>query len=228
MPKVGIVILLLALELGVYYTLGSFSSFIVQVIIVGYMFYWYYSKRKPDFNASDKLLMISTLISLFSPLTIYITDFFINSAIKFTLIGLNYVLIIVMFRLEGAKIDFSGKSKTFLVFVSYIFTPFAFLFAVIFPLTSVQNAVLVGVYILPLTYMVLLSTFLPYSEKSKFYISISMFSVLLASGVSAYHLYVSSFPLDYSALRILITASRVCMLLGMLNRFNTNEKTFLT
>lgn len=228
MLKVGIITLLLTLELGVYYTLGNFPSFIIQVIIVGYMFYWYYSERKSDFNTSDKLLMISTLISLFSPLTYYITNFFINSAIKFALIGLNYILIIVLFRLEGAKIDFSGKSKTFLVFVSYIFTPFAFLFAVIFPLTSVQNAVLVGAYILPLIYMVLLSTFLPYPEKSKFYISISMFSVLLASGVSAYHLYVSSFPLDYSALRILITASRVCMLLGMVSRFDSNEKSQLT
>lgn len=223
MLKVGIITFLLTLELGVYYTLGNFSSFIIQVMIVGYMFYWYYSERKSDFNISDKLLMISTLISLFSPLTFYITNFFINSAVKFALIALNYILIIVLFKLEGAKIDFSGKSKTFLIFVSYIFTPFAFLFAVIFPLTSLQNAILVGVYILPLTYMVLLSTFLPFPERSKFYISISMFSVLLASGVSAYRLYISSFPLDYSALRILITTSRVCMLLGMLYRFDTRQ-----
>lgn len=222
MLKVGIITLLLALELGLYYTLGSFSSFLVQVAIVGYLFYWYYSERKSDFNKSDKLLMLSTLVSLFSPLTIYITDFFINSVIKFALIALNYILVIVLFRREGAKIDFSGKSKPFLIFVSYIFTPFAFLFAVIFPLTNARNAILSGAYILPLTYMVLLSTFLPFPEKSKFYISISMFLVLLASGVSAYHLYVSSFAFDYPILRILITASRVFMLLGMLNRFETN------
>lgn len=228
MLKVGIITLLLTLELGVYYTLGNFPSFIIQVMIVGYMFYWYYSERKSDFNTSDKLLMISTLISLFSPLTIYITDFFINSVIKFTLIAINFILIIWLFKLEGAKIDFSGKSKTFLVFVSYIFTPFAFLFAVIFPLTSIQNAIISGVYILPLTYMVLLSTFLPFPEKSKFYISIAMFLVLLSSGVSAYRLYVSSFPLDYSALRILVTLSRVCMLLGMISRFDSSEKSQLT
>lgn len=224
MLKVGIVALLLALELSVYYILGSFPSFLVQVAIVGYLFYWYYSERKSDFNNSDKLLTLSTLISLFSPLTIYITDFFINSVIKFTLIALNFILIILLFRLEGAKIDFSGKSKPFLVFVSYIFTPFAFLFAVIFPLTSAQNAIISGVYILPLTYMVLLSTFLPFPEKGKFYISIAMFLALLSSGVSAYRLYVSSFPLDYSLLRILITACRVFMLLGMLNRFDSRER----
>lgn len=224
MLKVGIIALLLALELSVYYILGNFPSFFVQVAIVGYLFYWYYSERKIDFNRSDKLLMLSTLISLFSPLTIYITDFFINSVIKFALIALNYILIIMLFRLEGAKIDFSGKSKPFLVFVSYIFTPFAFLFAVIFPLTSTQNAIISGVYILPLIYMVLLSTFLPFPEKGKFYISIAMFLVLLSSGVSAYRLYVSSFPLDYSLLRILITACRVFMLLGMLNRFDSRER----
>lgn len=224
MLKVGIVALLLALELSVYYILGSFPSFLVQVAIVGYLFYWYYSERKSDFNNSDKLLMLSTLISLFSPLTIYITDFFVNSVIKFALIAVNFILIIWLFRLEGAKMDFSGKSKTFLVFVSYIFTPFAFLFAVIFPLTSAQNAIISGVYILPLTYMVLLSTFLPFPEKGKFYISIAMFLALLSSGVSAYRLYVSSFPLDYSLLRILITACRVFMLLGMLNRFDPRER----
>ncbi|GGD51715.1 hypothetical protein GCM10011514_14930 [Emticicia aquatilis] len=228
MLKVGIITSLLALELGLYYTLGNFPSFIVQVAIIGYMFYWYYSERKADFNISDKLLIASTVVSLFSPLTVYLTNFFVSSTIKFTLIALNYILVIILFRLEGAKIDFSGKSKTFLVFVSYIFTPFAFLFAVIFPLTSLQNAILSGAYILPLTYMVLLSTFLPFPEKSKFYISISMFTVLLASGVSAYHLYVSSFPFDYPILRSLITTSRVCMLLGMLNRFDSSEKTFLT
>lgn len=224
MLKVGIITLLLVLELSVYYTLGSFPSFLIQVAIVGYLFHWYYSGRNESFNKSDKLLAISTLISLFSPLTIYITDFFINSVIKFTLIAINFILIIWLFKLEGAKIDFSGKSKTFLVFVSYIFTPFAFLFAVIFPLTSIQNAIISGVYILPLTYMVLLSTFLPFPEKSKFYISIAMFLVLLSSGVSAYRLYVSSFPLDYSLLRILITACRVFMLLGMLNRFDSRER----
>lgn len=224
MLRVGIVALLLALELSVYYSLGSFPSFLVQVAIVGYLFYWYYYERKTDFNKSDKLLILSTLISLFSPLTIYITDFFINNVIKFALIALNYIVIILLFRLEGAKINFSGKSKPFLVFVSYIFTPFAFLFAVIFPLTSVQNAILSGVYILPLTYMVLLSTFLPFPEKAKFYISIGMFLILLSSGVSAYRLYVAPFPLDYSLLRILITASRIFMLLGMLNRFNSRER----
>lgn len=224
MLKVGIITLLLVLELSVYYILGSFPSFLIQVAIVGYLFHWYYSERNENFNKSDKLLAISTLISLFSPLTIYITDFFINSVIKFTLIAINFILIIWLFKLEGAKIDFSGKSKTFLVFVSYIFTPFAFLFAVIFPLTSIQNAIISGVYILPLTYMVLLSTFLPFPEKSKFYISIAMFLVLLSSGVSAYRLYVSSFPLDYSLLRILITACRVFMLLGMLNRFDSRER----
>lgn len=224
MLKVGIITLLLALELGLYYTLGNFPSFLIQVAIVGYMFYWYYSERKADFNASDKLLIASTVISLFSPLTVYLTNFFINSVIKFTLIALNYILVVILFRHEGAKIDFSGKTKPFLVFVSYIFTPFAFLFAVIFPLTSVQNAILSGAYILPLTYMVLLSTFLPFPEKSKFYISIAMFLVLLSSGVSAYRLYVSHFPLDYSMQRILITACRVFMLLGMLNRFDSRER----
>lgn len=223
MLRVGIVTLLLALELSVYYILGTFPSFFVQVSVVGYLFYWYYSERKVDFNKSDKLLMLSTLISLFSPLTAYITDFFINSAIKFALIAVNYIIIIVLFRLEGAKIVFSGKSKPFLVFVSYIFTPFAFLFAVIFPLASVQNAILSGVYILPLIYMVLLSTFLPFPEKSKFYVSIAMFLALLSSGVSAYRLYISPFSLDYSILRISITMCRVFMLLGMLNRFDSSE-----
>ncbi|MDZ7934113.1 MAG: hypothetical protein U5M51_03930 [Emticicia sp.] len=200
MLKVGIITLLLVVELSVYYNFGISFSFLVQIVIAGYLFCWYYSERKPDFNKSDRLLMLSTLISLFSPLTIYISNFFINSVVKLTLIALNYILIIMLFRLEGAKIDFSGKSKTFLVFVSYIFTPFAFLFAVIFPLTSTQNAILSGVYVVPLIYMVLLSTFLPFPEKSKFYISIAMFLILLSSGVSAYRLYVSHFPFDYSLL----------------------------
>ncbi len=220
MLKVGIISLLLALELSVYNILGSFPSFLVQVAIVGYLLYWYYSERKSDFNKSDKLLILSLLISLFSPMITYTTNFFINSIIKFVLIILNFIVIILLFRLEGAKIDFSIKSKTFLIFISYIFTPLAFLFLVIFPLTNITNAILSSIYILPLIYIVLLSTFLPFPEKGKLYISIAMFLVLLYHGVIAYRIYVSSFPLDYSMQRVLITTSRVFMLLGMLNRFD--------
>jgi hypothetical protein len=74
-----------------------------------------------------------------------------------------------------------------------------------------------------LIYMVFASTFLPYPEKSKLYISLAMFLVLLASGVSAYRLYISSFFFDYALVRICVTLCRVLMLLGMIHRFDSQE-----
>lgn len=223
MFKIIIVILLLIVEIAFYYLFGSLASFSVQLSILVFFFYWYYSERKLNFKFTDKLLIISTVVSAFSPLTIYMSSFFIGNIIKFILIGLNYMLTIQIFRIEGAKINFKGKSNISLVFLSYIFMPFAFFVSVLFPLTDARTTLVTGIYMIPLIYMVLLSTFLPFPEKSKLYISLSMFFVLLASGISAYRLYISSFFLDYALLRVCITICRLFMLLGMVHRFDLQK-----
>lgn len=221
--KSGFVILLLIIELTFYYLLGNLTSFFIQFLILCFLFYWYYSERKSSFNYTDKLLIISTIVSLFSPLTVYLSDFFVGNIIKFSLIAVNYILTIIIFKIEGAKIKFTGKSNMFLVFVSYILMPCAFFATVIYPLTNAKTAILSGVYMLPLIYMVFLSTFLPYPEKSKLYISLSMFLVLLASGVSSYRLYISTFIFDYAIVRICVTLCRLFMMLGMIHRFDSRS-----
>lgn len=223
MTKIVIVFLLLIIELVVYYLYNSLASFPIQLLIIGFLFYWYYSERKSSFNLTDKLLITSTVISAFSPITNYFADFFISNIIKFILIAVNFIMMIWMFKIEGAKISFKSKSNMFLVFVSYILMPFAFFATVIYPLTDAKTAIVSGIYMIPLIYMVFASTFLPYPEKSKFYISLAMFLVLLASGVSAYRLYISSFFFDYALVRICVTLCRVLMLLGMIHRFDSQE-----
>jgi hypothetical protein len=223
MTKIVIVFLLLIIELVVYYLYNSLASFPIQLLIIGFLFYWYYSERKSSFNLTDKLLIASTVISAFSPITNYFADFFISNILKFILIAVNFIMMIWMFKIEGAKISFKSKSNMFLVFVSYILMPFAFFATVIYPLTDAKTAIVSGIYMIPLIYMVFASTFLPYPEKSKFYISLAMFLVLLASGVSAYRLYISSFFFDYALVRICVTLCRVLMLLGMIHRFDSQE-----
>jgi hypothetical protein len=215
--------LLLIIELVVYYLYNSLASFPIQLLIIGFLFYWYYSERKSSFNLTDKLLIASTVISAFSPITNYFADFFISNILKFILIAVNFIMMIWMFKIEGAKISFKSKSNMFLVFVSYILMPFAFFATVIYPLTDAKTAIVSGIYMIPLIYMVFASTFLPYPEKSKLYISLAMFLVLLASGVSAYRLYISSFFFDYALVRICVTLCRVLMLLGMIHRFDSQE-----
>ncbi len=224
MFKIGLVVLLLIIELVIYYLFGSLASFFVQVLIVCFMFYWYYNERKSTFNTADKLLIFSTIISLFSPLTIYLSDFFIGNIIKFSLIAINYILTIIIFKIEGAKIKFTGKSNIFLIFVSYIFMPIAFFAIVIYPLTNVKTAIVTGIYMLPLIYMVFLSTFLPFPEKSKLYIALSMFLALLASGISAYRIYISTFIFDYALVRICVTLCRLLIMLGMIHRFDSRKE----
>lgn len=223
MTKIVIVFLLLIIELVVYYLYNSLASFPIQLLIIGFLFYWYYSERKSSFNLTDKLLIASTVISAFSPITNYFAEFFVSNIIKFILIAVNYMLTIWIFKIEGAKISFKSKSNMFLVFVSYILMPFAFFATVIYPLTDAKTAIVSGIYMIPLIYMVFASTFLPYPEKSKLYISLAMFFVLLASGISAYRLYISSFFFDYALVRICVTLCRVFMLLGMIHRFDSQE-----
>lgn len=103
MLKIGLVICLLIVELVIYYLFGSLASFLVQIITVCFLFYWYNSERKSSFNCTDKLLVASTIISLFSPLAAYIPDFFVSTATRFTVIIMSYLLIIRMFKIEGAK-----------------------------------------------------------------------------------------------------------------------------
>ena len=223
MLRTGIVAVLLALELVLHYTSYPTFSLVMQFIIVGYFIWWYFTERKSRFNYADKLLITSTIISVFSPLTQYIPNFFIANAVKFTVLSLSFVLMIIMFRNEGAKISFANKTNIFLIFASYIFLPSAFFIVMIVPLTTTIVSVTIFLYLLPMLYMVVLSTFLPYSEKGKLLISLAMFVVILSSGVNSYRQYVTPFIFDYAFVRIFTTAFRVFMLFAMIDRIDVRR-----
>ncbi len=223
MFKIRIIVVLLIIELVLHYTSYPMYSLITQFIIVGYFIWWYFTERKSNFNYADKLLIASTIISASSPLTQYIPNFLVANAIKLTILSLSFVLMIFMFRNEGAKISFANKTNIFLIFASYIFLPCVFFIVMIIPLTTNTVSVTIFLYLLPMLYMVVLSTFLPYSEKGKLFISLAMFVVILSSGVNSYRLYVTPFIFDYAFVRIFTTAFRLFMLYAMVNRIDVRR-----
>ncbi len=230
MFKIVIVAVLVAIELALHYTSHPTYSLLVQFIVAGFLIRWYFTERELKFNYTDKLLIAATIISVSSPLTQYIPNFFVGNAIKLAVLSLTFLLMIIMFRNEGAKISFANKTNIFLIFASYIFLPCVFYLVMIIPLTTTVVSVTIFLYLLPMLYMVVLSTFLPYSEKGKLFISLAMFVVILSSGVNSYRLYVTPFIFDYAFVRIFTTAFRVFMLFAMVDRIDVrrNQSDFLS
>jgi hypothetical protein len=135
---------------------------------------------------------------------------------------IGHVFIILIFRIEGSKIKFFDKQNTFVtILIPYILMPFAFFVAVILPIKSLLVVFVTGIYLLEMVYLLVLSAFVPFSEKGKLYISLSMLFLVLASGANAYRTYITDFGFNYGVVRVSTSLFRLFLLLGMLYR---NEK----
>lgn len=219
MLRTGLVMLLLAIELLVYYSFGAFASYPVRVSLSCTLLFWYYSKKRDTFNFTDKLFIASSVFSIISPLPVYVLGLAWGKTLELALIMIGYLFIIRIYQVEGSKIILSDKQNTFInILIPYIIMPCGFFIAVILPLTSIATTLFTGIYLLQLLYMLVLSAFLPFPERSKLYISLAMFFVVLASGANAYRMYVSHFPFDYGFVRIATTLFRFFFFLGILYR----------
>ncbi|WP_435352763.1 hypothetical protein [Emticicia sp. SJ17W-69] len=219
MLKIGLVILLFAIELYVYYSFGGFASYPFRILGYGFLLFGYYSKKKYTLNFTDRLFIAASFFPIFSPLPVYVLGFALGKTLELALIMIGYLFIIRIFQVEGSKIILADKQNTFLnIFIPYVVMPCAFFIAVILPLTSATTIILTGVYLLLMLYMVVLSAFVPFTEKSKLYISLAMFFVVLASGANAYRMYISHFPFDYGVVRIVTNLFRIFFMLGILYR----------
>lgn len=221
MLKTGLVIFLLAIELFVYYSFGGLASYPLRILGYFSLLFWYYSKRKNVFHLTDKLFLASSFFPMISPIPVYVFGVTHGKTLELALIMISYFFIIRIYQTEGSKIILFDKQHTFFnVFIPYILMPCAFFAAVILPLTNAKTVVLTGIYSLQMIYMVVLSAFLPYQEKSKFYISLAMCFVVLASGANAYRMYISHFSFDYGVVRLSTTLFRLFLLFGMLSHVN--------
>ena len=219
MLKTGLVFFLLVIELLVYYSYGGLASYPLRLLMYCSILYWYYAKKRDIFNFTDKLFFGSSVFSIISPLPVYFLGIAAGKTFELALIMMGYFFIIRIYQVEGSKIILSDKHNTFInIFIPYIIMPCGFFIAVILPLTSIATTILTGIYLLLLLYMLVLSAFLPFPERSKLYISLAMFFLVLASGANAYRMYVSHFPFDYGAVRIATTLFRFFFFLGIFYR----------
>ncbi len=158
MLKIGLVILLLTIELLVYYSFGGLASYPFRILGYCFLLFWYYFKKRNTFNFTDKLFIVGSFFPILSPLPVYILGFGSGKTLELALIMIGYLFIIRIYQVEGSKIILADKQNTFFnIFLPYIALPCAFFIAVILPLTSATTIILTGIYMLLMLYMAVLS-----------------------------------------------------------------------
>ena len=221
MKKIIVILLLSITEVILYYSFNKFVSYPVRVLIYVYLANWYYQERKQNasINQTDKLFIWACFILMFSPVPAYINNSITGKVIEFALLMLSQQLIIAIFIREGAKFDFSTKRKTFhKILVPYVIIPVLFFFFVALPTQQWIPVILFGFYIIQMMFVSILSAYAPFSEKSQFYITLSMGMLIISSGANFLRHSVSPYEYDFAVVRISSVAYRVFLLIALLHR----------
>lgn len=219
MIKIAVITLLLIIELTVFYKVDSTLTYLLRGLIHLFMAYWYYSERKDALNLTDRLFLISCIIPAITPIPIYIFGFAWGTLLEAILLLVSYQLLIRVYTLEGAKINFRTNLNTTLkVLIAYLFFPITYFLLVVFPVVKPDVLLICFIYLLQIMYMAILSAYLPFSEKSKLYTSLGMFFILFASGASVHRVYVAPYEFDYGVVRITASLGRILIIIGLLNR----------
>lgn len=228
MIKIILTFSLLLLEIVLFYKFNQIIAYPARILVYSYLIYWYYSERKRDnaLNLTDKLFIGSFLIPIISPLPDYLWNTLPTKILEIVLILISQQLIVFIWTREGAKIDFSNQKNTFIkVLVPYIVLPVLFFCFVVLPTEQLIPIVLFAFYLLQMMYIATLSAFLPFPEKSKFYISLAMGLLILSSGANFLRICISPYDYDFAVVRFTTIAFRVFLLIGLLHRETHEAKT---
>ncbi|RFS15584.1 hypothetical protein [Emticicia sp. C21] len=226
MIKISVLSLLLIIELTIFYRVDSTLAYPFRGIIHLFMAWWYYSERKNELNLTDRLFLISCLVPAITPIPIYIFGFTWGTLLEAVMLLVSYQLLIKIYSLEGAEIRLANNLKTFgMILTPYVFFPLAYFFFIVYPVAKPDVLLITSIYLIQIMYMAVLSAYLPFSEKSKLYISLGMFFILFASGASVHRVYVAPYEFDYGIVRIAANLGRILIIIGLLNR--TKREIFL-
>jgi len=227
MIKILITVLLFSIEVLLYYKFNRIIAYPARVLLYSYFIYWYYSARKDTLNITDKLFLWSCAILIVSPVPDYIWNSVLGKVIEVVLLMLSQHLIIVIWQKEGAKISFSNKYNSFTkILIPYIIVPLLFFFLVIVPTFQTIPIILSAIYLLQMVYIATLSAFLPFPEKSKWYIALAMGLLIISSGANASRVYVITYTWDYAAVRLTAILFRFFLLIGLLYREKDESSSF--
>jgi lipoprotein signal peptidase len=221
MIKIFIAVLLSMVELVLYYKFNKFVSYPARVLLYVHLATWYYQDRKRSASVytTDKLFIWACVILTISPLPAYINDSIVGKVIEFGLLMLSQQFVIAIFLREGAKFNFYNQKKTFgKILVPYIIIPVLFFFFVALPTNQLIPLILFGLYILQMIYLSTLSAYAPFSEKSRFYLSLSMGLLIISSGANFLRHTISPYEYDFAVVRITSVGYRVFLLIALLHR----------
>ena len=221
MIKIIITFSLFVLEIVFFYKFNRIIAYPVRILVYSYLIYWYYSERKRynSLNLTDKLLIYSFILPILSPLPDYIWNSVPAKILEIVLIMISQQMIAYIWIREGAKIDFCKQKNTFIkILVPYIVFPVLFFCFVVLPTRQLIPIVLFAFFLLQMMYIATLSAFVPFPEKSKFYIALAMGILVLSSGANFLRICVSPYEYDFAVVRFTAIAFRVFLLIGLLHR----------
>jgi len=219
MIKIAPIALLLVIELFIFYKVSPSYAYPLRGLIHLYMAYWYYSERKHAINLTDRLFLVSCLIPAITPIPIFIFGFTWGTLVEVILLLVSYQLLIKIYSLEGARIRLSSNFRTFSkVLVPFVFFPLIYFIISVLTIDRFDVILILSIYLLQLMYMAVLSSYLPFKEKSKLCITMGMFFIMFASGASFHRVYMSAYAFDYGIVRIAANLGRILLIIGLVNR----------
>ncbi|WP_337041788.1 hypothetical protein [Emticicia sp. 17c] len=221
MTRILITLILLCFELILHYKFNRIAAYPARVLLYSYLIYWCYTESKPKYGITltEKLYIISCLLIMVSPIPGFIWDSVPGKVSEMVLLMISQHLVAHIWIHQGARINFSKRENLFLkILVPYILIPILFFLFVVVPTFQFLPIVLCSIYVVQLIYITTLSAFVPFPEKSKWYISLAMGLLVFSSGANALRIYVAHYEWDFAVVRITSTVFRVFLLVGLLHR----------
>lgn len=219
MIKIAPIALLLVIELLIFYQVSHSYAYPLRGLIHLYMAYWYYTERKHALNLTDRLFLVSCLIPAITPIPIFIFGFTWGTLVEVILLLVSYQLLIKTYSWEGARIRLWSSFRNFTnVLVPFVFFALIYFTISVFTIDRFDVILILSVYLLQLMYMCVLSSYLPFEEKSKLCITMGMFFIMFASGVSFHRVYMNPYEFDYGTVRIAANLGRILLIIGLVNR----------
>lgn len=191
---------LLLTEIALFYTHYGILNRFVRVTEYLVFCYWLFEENRKNKILNVGYLFVNFILLIPGLFVIFLVNKQLVDVFELLLIALSYLCIIIFFIKEKAKIRFNDSTFIKVLF-PYLLFPLAF-YANTYSFLP-KEAIYVSVFfVIVLIIMSLLSAFLPYPERSKLYIAIGIFLLLLSIGFNAYRAYIQPFRGDYIIFRL--------------------------
>lgn len=210
--------LLLLLEVFSYTKYGTTNLYLIfKYLQCCLLIYWVYQEFRYDFDLGLKLIFFRLFIPLYLLLKLYSRDLTlkINLELFFNFVDVFCLMVFFLIR----TISNYQKLSTLTIqkiFISYIIVPILFFLVVLFPYLS-QYYITIGIiYLLILIVTAIASVYYSTKPLVKLYVSMSVFCLMLSTGLGATGLFLGGFRGNVEINIVITMLSNIFLNMGLI------------